>query len=117
MTKSGLSITEETRDGVHIITLAGFLDGHTFIEFERKLDALFKANKVRLVVDLGGLTYIASAGVGAFINGQHQAKKRNGCLQLSNAGPNIQEIFDILGLESIFTIHPTVAAALLAAKT
>jgi anti-sigma B factor antagonist len=114
--KSGLSITEEASDGVYIIGLAGFLDGHTFIEFERKLDALFKNNKNRLVVDLGGLTYIASAGVGAFINGQHQAKKRGGSLQLANAGPNIQEIFDILGLESIFTIHPTVLMAVKAAK-
>jgi len=114
--KSGLTITETPRDGVCVLLLDGFLDGHTFIELEKKLETLFKSNKVRVVVDLGGLTYIASAGVGVFINGQHQAKKRNGSLQLANAGTNIQEIFDILGLESIFTIHPTVAAGVQAAS-
>ena len=72
--------------------------------------------KFRIVVDLSGLTYIASAGVGAFINGQHQAKKNDGSLQLANAGPHIREIFDILGLDAIFTVHETVPAALKAAK-
>jgi anti-anti-sigma factor len=114
--KSGLTISEGTADGVHVLKLTGFLDGHTFVELERKLDGLFKSGRARVVIDLGGLTYIASAGVGAFINGQHQAKKANGSLQLANAGPSIREIFDILGLEAIFTIHKGVAEAIKAAK-
>jgi anti-anti-sigma factor len=114
--KNGLTITEGTMDGVHVLKLAGFLDGHTFVELERKLGALLKAGRFRIVVDLAGLTYIASAGVGAFINGQHLAKKSNGSLQLANAGPSVKEIFDILGLDAIFTIHASLPEAVKAAK-
>jgi anti-sigma B factor antagonist len=114
--KTGLNISEGVVEGVQILKLTGYLDGHTFIELERKLEQLFKLGKARLVMDLSGLTYIASAGVGAFINGQHQAKKNHGSLELANAGPHIKEIFDILGLDAIFTIHTTLNEAVRAAK-
>ena len=114
--KNGLTITEGTIEGVHVLKLAGFLDGHTFIELERKLDTLIKSGRSRIVADLAGLTYIASAGVGAFINGQHQAKKNNGSVQLARASSSVKEIFDILGLDAIFTIHATLPEGLKAAK-
>jgi anti-sigma B factor antagonist len=114
--KSGLTITEGMVEGIHVLKLAGFLDGHTFVELERRLDTMFKGGKSRIVLELAGLTYIASAGVGAFINAQHLAKKSGGSLQLANAGSSVQEIFDILGLDAIFTIHPTLPEALKAAK-
>jgi anti-sigma B factor antagonist len=67
-------------------------------------------------MDLSGLTYIASAGVGVFINFHSQAERLKGNLQLANAGTHIREIFDILGLNAIFTIHPNVPVAITAAK-
>ena len=115
--KTNLSITEASVEGgVTVLKLAGYLDGHTLVDLERKLEALYKLGKYRLVMDLGGLSYIASAGVGAFINGQHQTKKQYGCLMLANAGPNIREIFEILGLDAIFTIHASLPAAVKAAQ-
>lgn len=114
--KNGLTINEAWSDGVHVLTLSGFLDGHTFVEIERKLDALIKAGKNRIAVDLSGLNYIASAGVGAFINGQHLAKKAGGGLEIGNASTSVREIFDILGLEAIFTIHETMPEAIKAAR-
>ena len=114
--KNGLTISEGAVDGVHVLKLTGFLDGHTFVDLERKLEGLLKGGRVRLVMDLSGLTYIASAGVGVFINFHSQAERQKGSLQLANAGAHIQEIFDILGLDAIFVIHPNVPSAVVAAK-
>ena len=41
--KSGLSISEATVEGIHVLKLTGFLDGHTFMDLERKIDALIRA--------------------------------------------------------------------------
>jgi len=116
--KNGLTITSmDMADGVvTVLALSGFLDGHTFPEFEQRLQTCIQAGKTRLVIDLCGLTYIASAGVGAFISTHHQLKKVKGTVQLANASANVREIFAILGLEAIFTIHPTVDGAVAAAK-
>lgn len=114
--KNGLTISDSTVDGIHILKLGGFLDGHTFIELERKLEGMLKSGRMRLVMDLSGLTYIASAGVGVFIKWQAQARDHRGSLQLANAGPNVREIFDILGLDALFTLHATLPEAVQAAK-
>lgn len=114
--KSGLTINERDEAGVHVLTLIGYLDGHTFVELERRLDGLVKAGKTRLVLELSGLGYIASAGVGSFINCQHQVKRSGGNLQLVNPSPSVREIFAILGLETLFVIHDTIAQGVAAAK-
>ncbi|MBA3845476.1 MAG: STAS domain-containing protein [Planctomycetes bacterium] len=114
--KSGLQISEGNLGPVRILRLQGYLDGHTFVDLERRLDALFKDGGGRVVVELSGLSYIASAGVGVFINGQHKARAGNGSLQLSTPSPSVREIFAILGLESVFVIHDSVEAAIEAAK-
>lgn len=114
--KSGLTISERDDLPVHVLTLTGYLDGHTFVELERCLDRLVKTGQTKLVFELSGLSYIASAGVGAFINCQHQVKHAGGNLQLVNPSPSVREIFAILGLESLFVIHDTIDAGIAAAK-
>jgi anti-sigma B factor antagonist len=113
--KAGLTIREETVAGVRVVHLSGYLDGHTCAELDRHLAPLLKSGAHRVVMELSGLGYIASAGVGVFINAQHHLEKSGGNLQLVNPGTSVKEIFAILGLESLFVIHPTLAAGLAAA--
>jgi len=114
--KSGLTISTSRTDEVLVLKLSGYLDGHTFVDLEKALDATIKAGSHRIVIDLAELTYIASAGVGVFINSQHQVRKHGGSLQLVNPAPTVREVFGILGLEAIFTIHQTVDQGVRAAK-
>ena len=106
--KSGLTISDSRNGDVQVLKLSGYLDGHTFVELERALDRSIKGGINRLVLDLADLTYIASAGVGVFINAQHQVRKLGGSLQLVNPAPSVREVFGILGLEAIFTIHESI---------
>lgn len=115
MQKSGLTLSTSTIQNVILIRVAGYLDGHTFIELEKHLDQLINQGQKRLVLDLSELGYIASAGVGLFINTQHRLKD-SGSVQLVNPAPGVREIFNILGLDTIFTIHPSVAAGVAAAQ-
>ena len=115
--KAGLTITEQTQGMVLIVHLAGYLDGHTCAELDRRVTALLQGSSKRLVFELSGLGYIASAGIGIFISVQHRAKKSGGNLQLVNPSASVREIFTILGLESLFVIHATLAQAVAAAST
>lgn len=116
MMKTGLTIRESAHGAVRVLHLSGYLDGHTFVDFERRVRALLAEGQARLVIDLSALTYIASAGVGVIINGQHQAKQRGGSVQLVNPSPAVREIFGILGLGAIFTIHDSLEAGIAAAS-
>ena len=114
--KSGLTISQSRVGTVEVLKLSGYLDGHTFIELEKSLDHTIKGGCSRIVIDLAELSYIASAGVGVFINSQHQTRKLGGSLQLVNPAPTVREVFGILGLEAIFTIHQTIDQGLKAAQ-
>ncbi len=114
--KSGLIIKEAANGPVQVISLDGFLDGHTFGDLEKRLETLLAAGRVRLVIELSKLTYIASSGVGVFINFLSQTRDQGGNLQLVSPTPNVREIFSLLGLESLFVIHATLDQGIAAAN-
>ena len=51
-------------EGVKVIALSGYLDAHTVGDFDKHTDELIAAGTSKLVLDLQGLNYISSAGIG-----------------------------------------------------
>lgn len=116
MQKTGLTITDTEADGVAVVHVGGYLDGHTIMNLERHIDQLARNGRKRMVMELSGLAYIASAGVGLFINISHRLKGQGGRLELVSPSESVMEIFTILGLDTILAIHPTLDAGVAAAK-
>jgi anti-sigma B factor antagonist len=115
--KTGLTIRDADAEGVAIVHISGYLDGHTIMNLERHIDQLSRAGRKRMVMELSGLAYIASAGVGLFINISHRLKGQGGRLELVSPSESVMEIFTILGLDTILAIHPSLDAGLSAAKS
>lgn len=113
----GLEIDRRDEGPVSVVALRGSLDGHTFVHLERTLNELLGDGQSRLVIDLSDLQYVASAGVGVFINIRHQAQERGGCLLLVNPGEVVREVFDILGLQALFDIQSDLDRAIAAAAS
>lgn len=100
-----LTIDQEMTDsGVCILRLEGFLDAHTFEELDEQVGELFDAGTFKIVADLGGVEYISSAGAGVFIGSLAIAQEGGGDIIIINPLPNVQEVFDLLGLSQIFRI-------------
>jgi len=98
---------EKLNGGVVAVGVKGFLDAHTFEQLEREFHDLFDAGSYRLIVDLSGLDYISSAGAGVFIEAIGTAQENEGNIVLVRPGPNVKEVFDLLGLSQIFTFKDT----------
>ncbi|MDA3963522.1 MAG: STAS domain-containing protein [Planctomycetota bacterium] len=113
---SSLNIHQRNDGSVVILHLSGTLDGHTFVEMERAMKELVAAGNKIFVVELSELTYIASAGVGVFINVQQTVSEHGGGLLLVDPSPVVKEVFDILGLQALFQIHSSTEHALAAAE-
>lgn len=111
-----LTIDERNEGDVLVLSLSGSLDGHTFVGLERAMKDLVAGGQRVFVLELRDLTYIASAGVGVFINIQQSVADHGGGLLLVNPSPTVKEVFDILGLQALFQIHADTAAALAAAE-
>ena len=100
------------KQGIAFVRIAGYLDAHTFEQLDETINGLFKKNQYKVLVDLGQVEYISSAGAGVFIGALQTAQDHEGNIVLMNPTPNVREVFDLLGLSQIFQIADTQEAAI-----
>lgn len=112
-----LHIDGSSHNGVHLVQLAGALDGHTYMKLEDYLTSQMGANVTRFVIVLKNVSYIASAGVGVIINFMKQCSGIDGKLEVAEPSTSVCEVMEILGLDVLMTLHKTIDDALLAARS
>ena len=111
-----MEISAERRDGgVTVVRPEGRLDLLSAAELKRLLVEEVGAGQNRLVVDLMGVTFIDSSGLGALIGGLKAARTAGGNLRLARAGEQALTILELTTLDRELRPYPTVEAALAAA--
>ena len=60
---------------------------------------------VSLLVDMSGLAYIDSTGLGVLVGALKQAREMGGDVRLRSLNPQAYNVFDITGLTRVFTIE------------
>src|SRR3982750_1747294 len=99
--------TEELSDDAYVISLSGEVDLYTAPEFKQELlDAIGKGAK-EVVVDFSSTTFIDSTTLGVLVGGVKRLRTNDGQLSLVCSDRNITKIFEITGLDRVFTIYPT----------
>jgi anti-sigma B factor antagonist len=99
--------TEQLGESAYVISLAGEVDLYTAPEFkQRLLDVIGQGGK-QVVVDFSGTTFIDSTTLGVLVGGVKRLRTNGGQLSLVCSDRNITKIFEITGLDRVFTIYPT----------
>ena len=92
-----------------VIELKGKLVGGPLSsEFSNTLYDYFGKGKKNIVVDLGGLSYVNSTGLGILISGFTSAKKNGGDLKLANINDKVEGLLSITKLNRIFEQYDSV---------
>jgi anti-sigma B factor antagonist len=106
-------LTVETRqlDDVTLIYPRGFINAHTVRAFEAEIQKALEQNKFRLVVNCAGLSYIASAGLGAIMGVIDEIRRHGGDLRLASLNETVLNIFEILGFHHLYRIFVSEAEA------
>ena len=93
-----------TQEGVKLtVALEGRLDTTTSPELEQSLKESL-AGIEELVMDLGGLEYISSAGLRVLLSAQKIMMKQ-GSMKVTHVGETVMEIFEVTGFVDILTIE------------
>ncbi len=95
-----------------IINIKGYLDAHTTPELESRLQKLLSENRYKWVINLNNLDYIASAGLGVFMEFVESLRNQAGDLVFCCANEKIYKIFDLLGFPMIFKFYSTTEEAM-----
>lgn len=100
------------RSDVVELKLNGTLDIATLPEFESALRRLRASGFAKVVVDLGGLEYISSSGLGSFLGMVDHFRKAGGDLVFVRLGERVAKIFKVVGFNRFLTITADLAGAL-----
>ncbi|PKK91640.1 MAG: hypothetical protein CVV64_02950 [Candidatus Wallbacteria bacterium HGW-Wallbacteria-1] len=96
----------ETREtsGALIVNVEGRIIYETEKTFKDAITDLIKSDKTRIVLNLHGLSYINSAGLGVLINLLKTSKAHGGDIRLCQLNSDLAELFKITNLNQVFTI-------------
>ena len=98
--------------GVTVVAPRGDLDLATVDEIKRALARVLDGGQSRVVVDLGGVGFIDSSGMGAMVAAMKQARAAGGDLRFCGLQNDVRDIFELTRLARAISIHPTRQEAL-----
>ena len=99
------------QDKISQIKVGGYIDTTTSAEVERALDSLVRNGDYNIIIDLGNVDYISSAGWGIFISEIKGIRERGGDLKLANMIPDVYEVFELLEFHYILRAYDTIEEA------
>src|SRR5438046_1079706 len=99
------------RAGATVLSLHGEIDVYTAPQFRQALVDLVDSGATRIVVDMGAVEFLDSTGLGVLVEGLKRVEAHQGELSVVATQEKILKIFDITGLNKVFTIHSSVDEA------
>lgn len=97
-----------SESGIEILTLNGRLTlGRELQHLEWTVEELIKAQKSRVVIEMAGVSFIDSAGVGILIGCHSSLANAGGGLRLAAVTGRVAEVFSVTRVDSILSLHPS----------
>jgi len=98
-----MRIKTSEKYGAVVITIKGnVMGGPEAQEFHDLLGNFLDTGKSNIVIDLGGVKFMNSTGLGMLISGYTSVKNKGGALKLANATDKINSLLVITKLITIF---------------
>lgn len=107
-----LAISTSEQDGGTVVIVGGEIDVYTAPLLRDALDQQIAAGRIQLVVDLDGITFMDSTGLGVLVGRLKLVRNRSGWLRVACTNERVLKVFRITGLDKVFTIRESVDEAL-----
>ncbi|WP_221353420.1 STAS domain-containing protein [Streptomyces beigongshangae] len=106
-----LSIEHSDTDGIRVVTVRGEID-HAVSGLLGEALLAVDHEPPRIVVDLGGVTFMDSSGINAFIAAHRAASGAQGWLRIAAAQEAVLRVLRLVGVDALIPCRSTVAEAM-----
>ena len=104
---------EHVEPDIVVVRLAGRLTlGRDSEDCESQITELIRQNEKKMVLDMTELSFMDSTGLGIVATCSGKLRQAGGELCLAGLKGSVQKLFKVTGVERIFRIHATAAAAI-----
>ena len=107
-----LKLEDHMKDGIRVVDVEGEIDVYTAPRLRETLIGLVDGGNYRLIIDMEGVEFLDSTGLGVLVGGLKRVHAHDGGIDLVCTQSKILRIFRITGLSKVFSIYDSVAAAL-----
>jgi len=112
-----MQITERTEQEIPVVSISGDVDLETSPKLREYLKPKSNKKTPLLLLDFSGVNYIDSSGLATLIEYYQAVQGFKGKLALASLSPRVKNVFEIVRLEQIFSLHPDIPSALAALKS
>ena len=104
------SITEGP--GYEVVSVTGEIDADTERALRDVLTSVLARGVLRVVVDLAGVAFLASSGIGVLMAARRVLAAGDGSMALASPCGEVAQILSLTGVGEVIPVAPTVADAL-----
>jgi len=95
-------IRVEDKDGARWIFLRGELDQTEVLHLKPAFDEATEGAKGDVVLDLGGVTFMGTLGIGLIVSTREELEDRGLTLKLARVPAFVERTFEVMSLTEIF---------------
>jgi anti-sigma B factor antagonist len=108
-----LNINERQAGDVTVLDMSGKITiGEGSVALRTAIRRLLEEGKKRILLNLSGISYIDSSGIGELVSSYTAINKEGGQLKLLNLTQKIQDLLTITKLLTVFDVYDNEAEAL-----
>jgi anti-sigma B factor antagonist len=97
--------------GAQVVEIQGDVELHSAARVREELRRACDEKGVRCIVDMSGVPFIDSTGVGVLVGALKRAREHSGTFAIANPQPRVRRVFEITGLLDALPIYDTLASA------
>lgn len=101
-----------TRGDVAFIRITGYIDTTTSSEVSARLSEIIHSGTYQMIIDMGGVNYVSSAGWGVFVGEIRNIRENGGDLKIVQMTPDVFEVFEMLEFNRILDYYETLEEAI-----
>ncbi|MBI5586069.1 MAG: STAS domain-containing protein [Deltaproteobacteria bacterium] len=105
-----MNVQAQQEEGILTVAVEGKVDGATAPELESRLVEWLDQGETKIILDLQEVYYISSAGLRVVLMGAKRLQNK-GRLVLAGLKPEVKEIFEMAGFDTILDFYDQPGAA------
>jgi anti-sigma B factor antagonist len=106
------SVSVRKADGVSLVDVTGKLTSFEAKAFQQMIDGLLTHGQTNIVLNLTGLDYLDSSGIGELVRNYMSVVKKGGAMKVVGLAAKVEAILRVTQLHQVFPEFPDEASAL-----
>lgn len=108
-----MKITQQNENGVRLISLDGRIDIDGVSQLDQILSDAFEAGQFKIVLDMGKVQYLNSAGLHTLAQYRTYNQRQGGDLRLVRLSPIVRRVLEVVGFRQFFRNYSSPEAAMI----